>query len=209
MKKTNIFLIVIALIGAGVAAFLPMKDNNKKEIAPDKLHAELNLNSRFFSTDQVADLLINQDPSLLLIDVRKELDFKNFHLPEAINIPLEKILDSSSLNVLAQSFRKKVFYSNGTADATVAWSVARRNNFENIFILDGGLNCWYETILNPAKPNEANANQKELDLYRFRLAASQFFGNSKSNEINKNKSVQNTDKKKIIIVKKASPSGGC
>lgn len=208
MKKTYLFLIVIAFAGAVVAALLPMNDYSKKELSPDKLQAELNLNSRFYSTDQVADLLINKDPSLVLIDVRKNTDYQLYHIPGAINIPLEKLLDSSSLEILTQDFKKKVFYSNGTSFATAAWIIARRNLFENIYILDGGLNRWYETILYPQKPDEATASITELDLYSFRLAASQFFGNN-SSMVQKPIEQTQTVKKSIKVVKKNTASGGC
>jgi len=209
MNKTYIFLIIIAFAGAVVAAILPMKDYSKKEMAVEQLQAELNLKSRFYSTDLIADLLINKDPSLMLIDVRDKVAFDKFHLPDAVSIPLDKLMDSSSLEMLGMDFKKKVFYSNGTSDASTAWIVARRNNFENVFIMDGGLNRWYETIINPQKPSD-EANESELELYSFRLAASQYFvkGNSGRDKTENANSVK-APKSVKVIKRKNTPSGGC
>jgi len=209
MKKTYLFLIIIAFIGAVIAALLPEKDYSKKEISPEILQAELNLHSRFFSTDQVADLLINKDPSLLLIDVRNESDYNKYHLPGAINIPLSKLNDSSSLEFLSMDFKNKVFYSNGTTDATAAWMIARRNSFEKIFILEGGLNKWYETIINPVRPEGAEATITALDKYSFRLAASQYFTNKNVSQAAETKKPAAAEKKPVKVTKKNSPGGGC
>jgi len=209
MKTTYTVLIIIAFTGAVIAALLPVKNNSLRELSPEQLNAELNLNSRFFSTDKVADLLINKDPSLMLIDVRSQTAYKNFHLPNAINIPLENLLDSNSIEMLNMDFKNKVFYSNGTADATTAFVIARRNNYENVFILEGGLNRWYETILNPPQPDEAQANRAELDLFSFRLAASKHFGSPVPVKVDVNETPEKPAKKKIQVVKKDAPSGGC
>ena len=42
-----------------------------------------------------------------------------------------------------------IFYSNGTITANEAWMVTRQLGYKNNFVLEGGLNYWFDAILNP------------------------------------------------------------
>jgi rhodanese-related sulfurtransferase len=110
-----------------------------------------------------------------LIDVRDPDEFDKFSLPGAINIPLSDLLNPQWTDVLNQDVKMNVFYSNGSLQANQAWMITRQLGYENNFVLEGGLNHWVETIMNPARPSSTSPNE-ELARYDFRQAAGSALG---------------------------------
>lgn len=211
MKKGYLFIIIITMIIGIVAAILPFKDNSNQEISAEKLLLEMNLDSRYYTTDQIAGLIINEDPSLLLIDVRPAKEFDVYHLTNAINIPLKSILNEEFLEVFSQDYTKKVLYGNGTIAADKAWMILRRIGYSNVFVMTGGLTSWVETILKPTLPDASKADIVELEKYQVRLAASQYFGMGGKKEVSKDvtikKKPESSPKPVKTVERKAA--GGC
>ena len=54
--------------------------------------AETEKGANIISPDDLAQWLVEQDPSIRLIDVRNPSEYQSYHLPEALNIPLDAIL---------------------------------------------------------------------------------------------------------------------
>ena len=208
MRASYIFIIVLVLIIAVVVAFLPEKDNSELQVPADDLHYDLVEDTRFYSTDKIADLLINEDPSIQLIDVRGQAAYDEYHLPGAICIPLGQILESKWKEELDQNYRKNVFYSNGTVAADQAWMICRRKGYENNFVMKGGLNRWVGTILRPELPSPTETDVEVLDRYQFRKAASQYFGGGEKVKVEPEK----VDAPEPVIIKKRKETevaGGC
>jgi len=180
IKKKYLFMSLILIILAGGTLLLPEKYNSE-ELSPEQLLTEINDNTRYLTTDEVAHIIISQNPYYLLIDVRDTVSYNNFRLPGAVNIPLENILDKNDEGnykweaYLNQDLRKNIFYSNGTVYAHQAWMLTRRLNFKNNYVLEGGLNNWIETVIQVPSP-EMGASNKDIEQYSFRKAASMFFG---------------------------------
>ncbi len=201
----NIRYIIISaiavILGVGLL-FLPEEPANY-ELEPQLMLEEIMDESRFISSDDLAKSIINGDPSIQLIDVRPETEFNKFHLPGAISVPLEKIMDEEFIDYFDQDIRKNIIYSNGTVYSGQAWMLLRRHKFPNLTILQGGLNNWAKTILQPVEP-EQTASSDEFERYNFRKAAAVYFTGSKPIE---NKTVKK--KKPIGRKKKKSVDGGC
>ncbi len=174
MNKNYLYSAGLLIVLGVILAFLPAK-NNKKEVTANKLLLEIIDETRFVSTDEVAKMLINKDPSLQLIDVRTPEEYAKWSLPSATNIPLANILNADQQEVLNQEVKKTVLVSNGTVYANQAWVLLRRLNTKNIYVMKGGLNEWIETIMKPTQP-VYTADSKQLEQYEFRKAASSFFG---------------------------------
>jgi rhodanese-related sulfurtransferase len=180
IKKRYIFINVI-MIGLAVLLILLPERYSSEESDPDLLLRELNDNTRFISTDDVARKIINGDRHIQIIDVRSPDDYAYFHLTGAINIPLENLLDKDEngnliwIHILDQDVYENIFYSNGSVYANQAWMLTRRLNFKNNYVMEGGLNKWFETVIRPKRPN-SSASDTEFALYDFRKAASMYFG---------------------------------
>ncbi len=59
--------------------------------------------------------------------------------------------------------------------ANEAWMITRQLGYTNNFVLEGGLNYWFDAILNPAKHLHHNPDE-EFAKYDFRKSAGQALG---------------------------------
>ncbi len=211
IKKRYIFMAVVFVGLALLLVLLPEK-HISKELKPEQLLQEIKDNTRYFSTDEVAKRIINSDSYIQLIDVRTPSEFNNFHLKGAINIPIDSILNKDVKGdyvyegVFDQDIKTNILYSNGTIYSNQVWMLLRRMNYQNSYVMEGGLNNWIETIIKPKRP-EASASQKEFDKYSFRRAASMFFGGG---SVKVTTSEENNAP--MLIIKKSSAKeeeGGC
>ena len=157
-------ILATALIPLGlIIAAVPENTTKPYKLTAEQLLEEVKSGTQFIGPDEVADLLIAKDPSLQLIDVRSAAEFEKYSLPDAINIPLVDILNPEWESYLNQDVRLNVFYSNGTNDANQAWMITRQLGYGNNYVLQGGLNYWAETILNPEVPPSSAPNEEILD----------------------------------------------
>ncbi len=204
MNKTYIILAsVLVLLGIGLV-FLKA-NTNKDELNPEKLLTEINENTRYISTDELAKRIIESDPSVQLIDVRPANEAAKFMLQGAINIPLTNLLNEDSQAVFGQDGKDFIFYSNDDIFANQAWTITRRLGIKNLHVLKGGLNYWAETILQPVAP-AATEPQEAFDLYQARLGASQFFTGA-TLEVKKSEPLEKIDLKPKTKTKQVE--GGC
>lgn len=197
------FIIPLGLIVAAV----PENTTKPYKLSAKELLEEAQDGYQYVSTDEIADKLVQKDPSIFLIDVRSEMEFETYHLPGAINIPLVDILSDDYSDVLDQDVQMNIFYSNGTVVSNQAWMLTRQLGYENNYVLQGGLNYWVETILNPQKPSSTSPYD-EFAKYDFRKAAGNALtgGTAVVSEVAKdNKALPKIKRKK----KKKKVQGGC
>ncbi len=216
-KKTAKFLAYrymilagILIVLAGGLVLLP-KYEKHEGIKPEQLLSNVISPERYISTDILADKLINQDPSYLLIDVRDEESYTKYTLPNAVNIPLDKLLDEDFEMYLNQKQYNVVLFSNDHFYADQAWILCNRLGYKNLNVLKGGVNQWYNTIINPEKPIE-NMPAEAFELYTFRKAASMYFGVAYPEQYKTATVTKKEPAKKVITVKKkkkAPAEGGC
>lgn len=205
MKKVDIIILSVLLVSAVFLLFSGGK-KSKNEIPPSELHLKIIENTRYISPEDVAHLIITKDPSLQLIDVRIPNYYNKFTLSRAINIPLNDFLNKDNLLYLDQNVYKTVLFSNGTSDADVAWMMATRLGYKNVYVMIGGLNQWVENILQPTE-HSVIWDRVDDQMYQYRKGASQYFGG---------KSVELEDDNKLSAPKQAPTKrkkkeveGGC
>ena len=203
-------LAAILVLLAGGLVLLP-KYQKHEGIKPQELLSNVINPARYISTDQLAHKLINKDPSFILVDVRDEKSYENYSLPNAINIPLQKLLDEDSEAYLNQNQFDVVLFSNDHFYADQAWILCNRLGYKNLRVLKGGTNKWFSTIINPMKPSEEMPTE-EFELYSTRKAASMYFGVVYPDQVTSEASeTEIAPPKKIITVqkKKKAAEGGC
>jgi rhodanese-related sulfurtransferase len=199
------FVLSIVLVSLGlVAAILPQKKNSSVELDARQLLNEIQLENHMISIDEMANALINNDPEYQLIDLRTEEEFNQYNLPGSINIPFDKLFDEVWVPYIDQIARKNVFYSNGSTLSGEAWLLTRQRGIRNNYILKGGLNNWFATIIEPKEP-EATMGEEAIFQYQARLGAKQFFtGGETAADAG---AIQ--AKKPVPRKKKAMVAGGC
>lgn len=174
MKARIVLATVIVPLGLIIAA-VPENTTKPFRLTAGQLLEEVKEEQQFVHPDLVADMLVQKDPTLQLIDMRSKAEFEKFSLPGAINIPIESLLDPEYADYLNQDVKMNVFYSNSSNKANQAWMITRQLGYHNNYVLQGGLNYWVETIMNPEKPAETSPNE-EFAKYDFRKGAGAALG---------------------------------
>jgi rhodanese-related sulfurtransferase len=201
----------ILVLLAGGLVLLP-KHQKHEGIKPELLLAKSISQERYISTDDLANKLVNQDPSYLLVDVRDSISYLKSTLADAFNIPLKDLLKEDYEGYLNQDSYNVVLFSNDNFYADQAWIICTRLGYKNLHVLKGGINEWFKTIINPPKPIE-NMPAEAFELYTFRKAASIYFGVGYPEQFKgKITKIKKEVPKKVITVKKkkkAPAEGGC
>jgi len=208
MKRREVLIMIVLLIGSFITIFLPDTKPFKHIITAKNLLHEVNKDSRYISTDQVAKMIMEKDPSLLLIDIRSPQEYKKFTLEGAMNIPFDSILNKNNADYFDQDVYTTVLFSNGSSLADEAWMILRSYDYQGNKVMKGGLNAWYQTIINPQKPANDNLTGTAEKQYLFRKGAQVYFtgispvGTAKSSK-------PKAPSKPIVKRKKKEVSGGC
>jgi sulfur-carrier protein adenylyltransferase/sulfurtransferase len=199
-----VFIIPLGLIIAAV----PQNRTKPYKLTAEQMLAEANTRTQFITPEVVADMIVKKDPTLRLIDVRSQDEFEKFSLPGAINIPVSDLLSDAYTDVLNQDVKMNILYSNGSIVANEAWMITRQLGYKNNYVLEGGLNFWFETIMNPLKPVTTSPDE-EFARYDFRMSAGQALGGG-SGTVQAKHSAPSTSKPVIQgLPKKKKAAGGC
>ena len=211
LNKIEKIIFALMLIASVIALFLPDYAPKQKVLKAKYLLYELNRKGRYVTTDELAKALMIKDPSILLIDVRDKEEYDKYTLDGAINIPVDSILNEKYLGYLDQDIYKTILFSNGTSAADEAWMIMKSNGYEGNYVLRGGLNEWFNTIIDPKKP-DVTAGLKDREVYEFRRGASLFFTGVSPNGIGgvaKPKAKPKAAAVPVVKRKKKEVSGGC
>ncbi len=209
--KTRVIISIVAVSLGLLIAAVPQNTTHPYKVNPDQLLTEIKGGQQFISPEEVADMIVQKDPSFQLIDVRNADEFAKFSLPGAINIPLESILNEEFEETVNQDIKTNIFYSNGNLDANEAWMLLRQLGYENNYVLMGGLNYWFEAIMNPANPTNT-ASDEEQAKYNFRKAAGRALGSDGSVSADSSMAPVNKTGSSVPVKtdkKKKKLSGGC
>ena len=190
------------LLGA-LLALLPLSGKYSLHAKPSHVLAAVLDENNSFTADQVARFLVTEDSTLQLIDLRTPEEFRECNIPGSINIPYAEFLKKDLAPYLDDPGMRNIFYSNGDISASYAQTLAIGLGYKNCFIMKGGLNAWYATIMN----SEFTGNKisaRENALFETRFKARNLF-----NEVN---SMPDSLKLAYIASKRFDPKkldGGC
>jgi rhodanese-related sulfurtransferase len=167
-KTAAAFLLLSGLF----LAISPAGLREASNISPKEIMTSIISKSDHVSAEQVAEWIINKRPDLLIVDIRSSDEYNQYHIPGAVNLPLAKLFESESLELLNDDFII-VLCSNGGTHAAQAWVLLKQLRIDS-YVLLGGLNYWAQAILNPQPPDDLVADQEILQ-YQFQKAASEYF----------------------------------
>ena len=93
-------------------------------------------------------LALMEDPklSVMMIDVRDETDFNQFHILDSVHVPVADIEDYAEVLNAKPSNTLFVVLSNGEVLATEAWKILVAESVPNVYVLEGGINTWLQTF---------------------------------------------------------------
>jgi rhodanese-related sulfurtransferase len=202
MTTRQIITSILLILGA-ILAILPLSGKYSLHAKPGQVLAAVLDESNGFSADQVARLVVDEDSTLQLIDLRTPEEFRECNIPGAVNIPYAEFLKRDPGPYLDDAGMKHIFYSNDDMYASYAQTLAIGLGFKNCFIMKGGLNAWFASVMNSEFTGE-KISARENALFETRFRARNLF-----NEVN---SMPDSLKLAYIASKRFDPKkldGGC
>jgi len=133
-----------ALIAAAVLVVLigqPNHDDRWNNIA-ETMGQKLADRQVQITPDELLHTIWDESLQTVLIDMRSETDFNQFHLVDAVNVASEQLgqiakeLQSIAPNTVV------VLMSNDELAATAAWKFLVAERVVNVYLLEGGVNAW-------------------------------------------------------------------
>jgi rhodanese-related sulfurtransferase len=169
-EKLSVILISLGLI----LALLPLSSHRSFNAKPGKVLREALDRNTYLTADQVARIVASEDNTVQLIDVRSAEDFLACNIPGSINVPYEEFLDTDPDRILNNRKTKYVFYSNGDLYSNYALAISRGMKYENTFVMKGGLNEWFGTVMNSSFSGD-RISARENALFETRMRARKMF----------------------------------
>ena len=202
-KISITFPLMLLFILAFIALFLPQQRKTYiTEISKNEMIDRINNKEYSVTPIKLAYVLINDTKEYKIIDVRTKEEFENFHLPGAIHIGFENILNKAYRHLLVNT-NKTLLYSNSGEKSEMSWFLLTRFGLGEFYVLDGGLNAFFSTIFAGTDESE-NLAIKEAGEIKFIEGVRFFFSEG---EMYKRK---HTDSKIPEVKEKIAPAkGGC
>ena len=147
MSSIRFQVSAILVLLAGVIILLPDARQSSGELNVPGMLEAMNEPGQFLSVDQVARMVVYEDTSIQLVDVRDPAAYRAVHIPGAINIPVSDILNPDWSGYLNDPVVKPVFYSNGNTMASEAWILCTQKGYTGSLIMTGGMNEWYRVVM--------------------------------------------------------------
>ena len=179
-KKFEKIFGLIALFLAIFAALLgdPYPESNLQENMVKPLEIG-GIQIEYIGAVDLAEWLMAKD-DLILIDVRIDSEFDNYHIPSAQKrMFLKKIIDS------VQTDKNIILYSENNESSIEEWRELRRRGFIRVFLLDGGMRSWANEILFPDLSQQTGLTEEEIE--KTRKTSLYFGGNPQPGDFYKGK----------------------
>lgn len=138
----------VLLVGVGIIlAFLPFNAATSFRLKSDALLSKSASEDIYFTVDQVARMVNSEDSTVQIIDLRSAEQFKECNIPGSMNIPFDELLNPRWEETLNRQEVKTIFYGNGELTANYAWTMVTGLGYPNNYVMKGGLNEWFETVM--------------------------------------------------------------
>ena len=149
--------------------------------------------------DKLADEIVNNYYVLNIIDVRSPEEFEEFHLPMAINIPFEQMMERQYEPLFRQRLKTNIFYADSDTLVRMACLKAKFiGKSENMIMRESALD--FREMFYKAETPPFDAPKNELRVYHFRTNAAR----QMDNLVEAMKNIGAPVKREVVQVK-----GGC
>jgi rhodanese-related sulfurtransferase len=172
--NTRVKLSAVLIFLGLLLAFLPSREARLIKSKPDRLVSLLNDEKYWFTVDQVARFVVNEDQTVQLIDLRPTDEFLKMNIPGSVNIPFSNFSKRIPANFSADKNMKNILFANDDLNAREAFIIARGLNYRNTFLMKGGLDEWQKTMINTNFTGE-KLSARENALFETRSRAGRMF----------------------------------
>lgn len=166
LRNKYAYAVLALFVVLGIVALLPGKyDIINKRIAEAKRQQTCVFKE--ISADKLANEIVNNYYLLNIIDVRSSEEFEKFHLPMAINIPFDQIMERQYEPLFRQKLKTNIFYADSDTLVRMACLKAKFiGNSENM-ILKEKADEFHRMFFELEAP-PADSPKNVLDIYNFR-----------------------------------------
>ncbi|WP_430809352.1 MULTISPECIES: YeeE/YedE thiosulfate transporter family protein [unclassified Carboxylicivirga] len=199
--KKDISKYSIAVGLAVITVLLTIITPSRGELMNKRIDAKLaagECKPQMMADDKLAYELMNQYYLYNVVDVRSPEEFKKFHIPTAINIPLEELHKHDNINRIVQNIKTNVFYGASYEQAQRACLVSKYHGKADNYALNSTADQFQQNFF--MLGDEQPKNKMDHETYVFRKEAAQ-----KLIEIGE--AVANLDKP--VVKKTKRVQGGC
>lgn len=161
----------IAFLVLAVIAIMP-DHKSRMEARINRELEQRDVASVVISPDKLANEIVNKYYKINIIDVRSPEAFKAYHLPMAVNIPIDKMTVREWKSIFDQKHKTNYFYADNEQEAKKAYLWAERlGDADNYILSETAVNFkkMFTDLVAPA----ATASKKEHDVYNFRKKAAE------------------------------------
>ncbi len=167
-------VMAMAAVTLGCAALIA--ELRPTEAQPSALAAEIESESDHISALELGERLMRGDRNLLVLDLRSEPEFQEFHIAGARRASLRDL----SQQALPQT-SDIVLYSEGGAHAAQAWVILRMRGYRRVYFLREGLYEWVSRVYEPRLASDATPEER-ADFERAAVL-SRFFGGTPQSRV--------------------------
>ena len=173
MNTREKYSVVLVCLGF-ILALLPLSGNRSFTVKPQKLLDQVVDEKSYFTVDQVARFVVAEDSSVQIIDLRSPEEFRSFNIPGSINLPYKEFISRDPVNILNNPNIRYILYSNGDFDSNYALVFAKGMKQNNVYVMKGGLNEWFNKVMNSSFTGET-ISARENALFETRTRAAKMF----------------------------------
>lgn len=169
-EKISVTLILLGI----VLLFLPLGNTLSLTVSQETLADRAFSRETELTADQVARMLVAEDSTLRIIDVRPAGEYNALSIPGAINIPYDEMLTARPATFLGTGSTRNIFYSNDDLVSSYALVLALGMGYDNCYTMTGGMNEWIRTVMNTRFTGET-ITARENALFETRTRAARLF----------------------------------
>lgn len=168
-RKSYAWAVAALFFVLAVVAFLP----GKKDIINMRISQAERQQTCVFkevSADKLANEIVNNFYALNIIDVRSPEEYEEWHLPMAINIPFDELLQRHNIPIFNQKIRTNILYADSDTLVRMACLKARyAGNSENMILRESAQE-FREMFFDVEEPPPGSDKNRQI-LYNFRVDA--------------------------------------
>jgi len=173
LPKEKVIIYSSAVGVAFLVLFIIAISPDSKTRLESRINRELqqkDVTSVMISPDKLANEIVNNYYKINIVDVRSPEAFKAYHLPFAINIPLEKMSAREWKTILKQKHKANYFYADNQQDAKKAYLFAvNLGNADNYILSEPAIG--FKKMFTDLVPPAENTGKNEQNIYNFRRKA--------------------------------------
>jgi len=166
------YSIVLLFLGA-ILAILSLSGTRSFTVKPEILLPEILDQQTIFTVDQVAKFIISEEKQVQIIDLRSPEEFMLMNIPGSVNVPYDMLIDDDPDKYIIRGSRN-IIYSNGDLNANYAMVILKGLNYNDVYVMKGGMNEWFKTIMNSSFSGE-RISARENSLFEGRMKARKLF----------------------------------